>query len=114
MIGFKQKARATIFRANIVVRPASGGDGDSEAANSGEPGPRRIVPSKNRGGAIDIVSDEGILDAPNDGWRARKAFSYEQQGAAPMAGLLRACDLKNAARFNGVGDPGGIDQSFVT
>jgi len=57
-------------------------------------------------GTIDIVSDEEILDAQR--WLASaEGIFVEPASAAPIAGLLRACDLKNAARFNSSAIPEG-------
>jgi threonine synthase len=52
------------------------------------------------------VSDEDILDAQR--WLAgAEGIFVEPASAAPIAGLLRACDLKNPARFSASAIPDG-------
>ena len=97
MIGFQAEGAAPIFRDEIVVRPET----VATAIRIGNPASwaEANCAIKESGGTIDIVSDEEILDAQR--WLASaEGIFVEPASAAPIAGLLRACDLKNAARFN--------------
>jgi threonine synthase len=96
MIGFQAVGAAPIFRGEVVVRPETvatairiGNPASWSAAN-------RAVEESN--GMIDIVSDEEILAAQR--WLASaEGIFVEPASAAPIAGLLRACDSKNESRF---------------
>ncbi|MET0540014.1 MAG: pyridoxal-phosphate dependent enzyme, partial [Xanthobacteraceae bacterium] len=96
MIGFQAEGAAPIFRGEIVVRPET----VATAIRIGNPASwaEANCAIKESGGTIDIVSDEEILDAQR--WLASaEGIFVEPASAAPIAGLLRACDLKNATRF---------------
>jgi threonine synthase len=93
MIGFQAEGAAPIFRGEIVVRPET----VATAIRIGNPASwaEANCAIKESGGMIDIVSDEEILDAQR--WLASaEGIFVEPASAAPIAGLLRACDLKNA------------------
>ena len=104
MIGFQAAGAAPIFRNEIIASPET----VATAIRIGNPASwseanRAIGES---GGTIDIVSDEEILDAQR--WLASaEGIFVEPASAAPIAGLLRACDLKNKARFNASSIPEG-------
>jgi threonine synthase len=104
MIGFQAEGAAPIFRGEIVLRPET----VATAIRIGNPaswaGANCAV--KESAGTIDILSDQDILDAQR--WLASaEGIFVEPASAAPIAGLLRACDLKNAARFNASAIPEG-------
>jgi len=97
MIGFQAEGAAPIFRGEIIVRPET----VATAIRIGNPASwtEANCAIKESGGTIDIVCDEEILDAQR--WLASaEGIFVEPASAAPIAGLLRACNLKNAARFN--------------
>jgi threonine synthase len=104
MIGFQAEGAAPIFRGEIVVRPET----VATAIRIGNPASwaEANCAIKESGGTIDIVSDEEILDAQR--WLASaEGIFVEPASAAPIAGLLRACALKNAVRFNASAIPEG-------
>ena len=91
MIGFQAEGAAPIFRGEIVVRPET----VATAIRIGNPASwaEANCAIKESGGTIDIVSDEEILDAQR--WLASaEGIFVEPASAAPIAGLLRACDRK--------------------
>lgn len=104
MIGFQAAGAAPIFRGEIVARPET----IATAIRIGNPASwsqatQALEESK---GAIDIVSDAEILEAQR--WLASaEGIFVEPASAAPIAGLLRACDSKNAARFGASSIPEG-------
>ena len=104
MIGFQAAGAAPIFRGEIIAKPET----VATAIRIGNPASwaqanRAIEES---GGMIDIVSDGEILAAQR--WLASKEGIFvEPASAAPIAGLLRACDSKNASRFSGSSIPEG-------
>ena len=97
MIGFQAAGAAPIFRGEVVVRPET----VASAIRIGNPASwsqanRAIEES---GGLVDMVSDEEILAAQL--WLAREEGIFvEPASAAPIAGLLRACEGDKRARFS--------------
>jgi len=104
MIGFQAEGAAPIFRGKIVARPET----VATAIRIGNPANwagASCAVTESRG-TIDIVSDREILEAQR--WLAKaEGIFVEPASAAPIAGLLRACDLKKAARFNSSAVPEG-------
>jgi threonine synthase len=97
MIGFEAAGAAPIVRGEVVVRPET----VASAIRIGNPASwsqanRAIEES---GGLVDMVSDEEILAAQL--WLAREEGIFvEPASAAPIAGLLRACEGDKGARFS--------------
>ena len=97
MIGFQAAGAAPIVRGEVVVRPET----VATAIRIGNPASwsqanRAVAES---GGLIDAVSDEEILAAQL--WLARaEGIFVEPASAAPIAGLLRACEGNKEARFS--------------
>lgn len=104
MIGFQAAGAAPIFRAQIIAQPET----VASAIRIGNPASwlqanRAIEESR---GMIDIVSDTEILEAQR--WLAStEGIFVEPASAAPIAGLLRACDSKSAPRFTASSIPEG-------
>ncbi len=97
MIGFQAAGAAPIFHNEIVAQPET----LATAIRIGNPASwtqaREALSESN--GTIDIVSDEEILAAQL--WLASaEGIFVEPASAAPIAGLLRACDPQRASRFN--------------
>lgn len=104
MIGFQAAGAAPIFHGEVVPGPET----IATAIRIGNPASWRQANRavEESGGTIDIVSDEEILEA--QGWLASaEGIFVEPASAAPIAGLLRACDLKNTARFKASAIPEG-------
>ncbi len=96
MIGFQAAGAAPIFRGEIVTKPET----IATAIRIGNPAswPQASSALEESGGLIDIVSDEEILDAQR--WLASaEGIFVEPASAAPIAGLLRACDPERPARL---------------
>ncbi|MEO7725450.1 MAG: threonine synthase, partial [Chthoniobacterales bacterium] len=96
MIGFQATGAAPIFRDEVVAQPET----LATAIRIGNPASwsqARAALAESYG-AIDIVSDEEILAAQL--WLARaEGIFVEPASAAPIAGLLRACDPQRTSRF---------------
>jgi len=96
MIGFQAEGAAPIFHGEMVAKPET----VATAIRIGNPASwsqanRAIQES---GGMIDIVSDREILEAQR--WLASaEGIFVEPASAAPIAGLLRACQSRAASRF---------------
>jgi threonine synthase len=104
MIGFQAEGAAPIYHGAAVARPET----IATAIRIGNPASwsqanRAIEESR---GAIDIVSDREILDAQRWLGSAEGIF-VEPASAAPIAGLLRACEPKAASRFTAAAIPDG-------
>lgn len=96
MIGFQAAGAAPIFRNAVVENPET----IATAIRIGNPASWSQANSAidESGGAIDIVSDEEILAAQR--WLATSEGVFvEPASAAPVAGLLKACDAKHESRF---------------
>jgi threonine synthase len=97
MIGFQAEGAAPIFRGEVVLEPET----IATAIRIGNPASwsqasQAIAESA---GMIDIVSDEEILKAQV--WLASsEGIFVEPASAAPIAGLLRACQPGAASRFS--------------
>jgi threonine synthase len=96
MLGFQALGAAPIFRGKVVDAPETiasairiGNPASWEAAN-------RAL--KESSGAIDIVSDEEILEAQR--WLAsNEGIFVEPASAASIAGLLKCCDPARQPRY---------------
>jgi threonine synthase len=87
MIGFQAEGAAPIFRRQVVTQPET----VATAIRIGNPANWSSASQaiEESGGAIDVVSDEEILQA--QGWLARnEGIFVEPASAAPVAGLRRA------------------------
>ena len=96
MIGFQAAGAAPIFRGKIVEKPET----VASAIRIGNPasweGAKRAV--QESGGAVDIVSDEEILEAQQ--WLARnEGIFIEPASAAPIAGLFKSCDSSRGPAY---------------
>ena len=104
MIGFQAAGAAPIYHGEVVARPET----VATAIRIGNPArwsQAKCAIEESRG-MIDIVSDEEILEAQR--WLASaEGIFVEPASAAPIAGLLRACTLKNRAHFNVAAIPEG-------
>jgi threonine synthase len=94
MIGFQAAGAAPIFHNRIVEKPET----VASAIRIGNPASwkqaRAAITESH--GAIDVVSDEEILAAQK--WLARhEGIFVEPASAAPIAGLFKCCDSKEAA-----------------
>src|SRR6266481_247168 len=94
MIGFQAAGAAPIFYNRIVEKPET----VASAIRIGNPASwkqaRAAITESH--GAIDIVSDEEILAA--QAWLAQhEGIFVEPASAAPVAGLFKCCDSKEAA-----------------
>jgi threonine synthase len=94
MLGFQAASAAPIFYNRIVEKPET----VASAIRIGNPASwkqARAAISESRG-AIDVVSDEEILTAQI--WLAQhEGIFVEPASAAPIAGLFKCCDSKEAA-----------------
>src|SRR5436189_1499673 len=94
MIGFQAAGAAPIFYNRIVEKPET----VASAIRIGNPASWKqacaaIAESR---GAIEVLSDEDIVAAQN--WLARhEGIFVEPASAAPIAGLLKSCNSKDAA-----------------
>lgn len=91
MIGFQAAGAAPIFHRRVIEQPET----RASAIRIGNPaswsGATRAIEESN--GAIDIVTDEEILDAQR--WLARsEGIFIEPASAAPIAGLFKWCDAR--------------------
>src|SRR6266496_514186 len=95
MIGFQAAGAAPIFHNRIVEKPET----IASAIRIGNPAswkPACAAIAESHG-AIDIVSDEEILEAQS--WLAkREGIFVEPASAAAVAGLFKCCDSNEAAR----------------
>jgi threonine synthase len=94
MIGFQAIGAAPIFYDRIIEKPET----IASAIRIGNPASWKqaraaIIESR---GAIDVVSDEDILAAQR--WLAQhEGVFVEPASAAPIAGLFKCCDSREAA-----------------
>ena len=89
MIGFQAAGAAPIFHGRVVENPET----IASAIRIGNPASwkaaRQAVTDSR--GAVDVVSDEEILEAQR--WLAsREGIFVEPASAAPIAGLMKCCD----------------------
>ena len=93
MIGFQAAGAAPIFHDRRIDKPET----IASAIRIGNPASwkqARVAIAESRG-AIDVVSDEEILQAQN--WLAqREGIFVEPASAAPIAGLFKCCDSSGA------------------
>jgi threonine synthase len=94
MIGFQAAGAAPIFYNRIVEKPET----VASAIRIGNPASwkqaRAAITESH--GAIDVISDEEILAAQT--WLAqREGIFVEPASAAPIAGIFKCCDSKEAA-----------------
>ncbi len=104
MIGLQAKGAAPIFRNEVIAKPET----MATAIRIGNPASwaqaNQAVEESN--GLIDIVSDQEILEAQL--WLARaEGIFVEPASAAPIAGLLRACQPNATARLTAAAIPDG-------
>jgi threonine synthase len=94
MIGFQAAGAAPIFYNRIIEKPET----VASAIRIGNPASwkqARVAISESRG-AIDVVTDEEILEA--QAWLARhEGIFVEPASAASIAGLFKCCDSREAA-----------------
>ena len=94
MIGFQADGAAPIFHDRKIDKPET----IASAIRIGNPASwkqARVAIAESRG-AIDVVSDEEILQAQN--WLAQhEGIFVEPASAAPIAGLFKCCDSSGAA-----------------
>ncbi|MEQ1353752.1 MAG: threonine synthase [Candidatus Acidiferrum sp.] len=96
MIGFQAAGAAPIFHQQVVENPET----VATAIRIGNPASwsQANCAIDESGGMIEIVTDEEILAAQR--WLARtEGIFVEPASAAPIAGLLKACDAKQESRF---------------
>ncbi len=94
MLGFQAAGAAPIFYNRIVEKPET----VASAVRIGNPASWKQASAaiSESHGAIDVVSDEEILAAQM--WLAQyEGIFVEPASAAPIAGLFRCCDSKEAA-----------------
>ncbi len=97
MIGFQAAGAAPIFHDAVVVRPET----VATAIRIGNPASwsQAKQAMAESGGAIEVVSDEEILEAQR--WLASaEGIFVEPASAAPIAGLLRAAACRETHGFN--------------
>src|SRR6266581_8288644 len=95
MIGFQAAGAAPIFHNRIVEKPET----IASAIRIGNPAgwKQACAAIAESHGAIDIASDEEILEAQS--WLAkREGIFVEPASAAAIAGLFKCCDSNEAAR----------------
>ena len=94
MIGFQAEGAAPIFHSRVVEEPET----IASAIRIGNPASwkqARAAIDESRG-AVDVVSDQEILDAQR--WLAQnEGIFVEPASAASIAGLFKCCDAKEAA-----------------
>jgi threonine synthase len=94
MIGFQAAGAAPIYHQRVIENPET----VASAIRIGNPASwkqARAAIEESRG-AIDVVSDEQILEAQS--WLARnEGIFVEPASAASIAGLLKSCDAADAA-----------------
>src|SRR5437762_13704434 len=97
MIGFQADGAAPIFHDRKIDKPET----IASAIRIGNPASwkqARVAIAESRG-AIDVVSDEEILQAQN--WLAQhEGIFVEPASAAPIAGLFKCCDQSRDGRFS--------------
>jgi threonine synthase len=89
MIGFQAAGAAPIFRGRVVENPET----IASAIRIGNPASWKAAKQAvtDSRGAVDIVSDEEILEAQR--WLAtNEGVFVEPASAAPIAGLMKCCD----------------------
>jgi threonine synthase len=94
MIGFQAAGAAPIFHNRIIEKPET----IASAIRIGNPASWKQARAAiaESGGAIDVVSDEEILEAQS--WLARhEGIFVEPASAAAIAGLFKCCDSREAA-----------------
>jgi threonine synthase len=95
MIGFQSAGAAPIFHNRVIEKPKT----IASAIQIGNPASwkqARAALDESKG-AVDVVSDEAIVDAQS--WLARnEGIFVEPASAASIAGLFKCCDSKDAAR----------------
>ncbi len=104
MIGFQAAGAAPIYHGEVVARPET----VATAIRIGNPASwsQANCAIEESGGTIDIVGDKEILEAQR--WLASaEGIFVEPASAAPIAGLLRACDRNATARFIASAIPDG-------
>lgn len=97
MIGFQAAGAAPIFHGRVIQNPET----IASAIRIGNPASweaaRQAVEESQ--GAVDIVTDEEILDAQD--WLAtNEGIFVEPASAAPVAGLMKCCDPSRAPAYS--------------
>ena len=100
MIGFQAAGAAPIFHRKIIEKPET----IASAIRIGNPasweGARQAITESR--GAIDIVTDEEILEAQR--WlAASEGIFVEPASAAPIAGLFKCCDARRQPAYGFAG-----------
>ena len=104
MIGFQAAGAAPIFLGRVVENPET----VASAIRIGNPASwkaarQAVTDSK---GAVDIVTDEEILEAQR--WLAtHEGIFVEPASAAPIAGLMKCCDAAGKPAYSFAQIPGG-------
>jgi threonine synthase len=96
MIGIQAAGAAPVFRDKVVEKPET----VASAIRIGNPaswdGAKRAV--RESTGAVDIVTDEEILEAQR--WLAsHEGIFVEPASAAPVAGLFKSCDPRRKSTY---------------
>ncbi|HEX4640331.1 MAG TPA: pyridoxal-phosphate dependent enzyme, partial [Chthoniobacterales bacterium] len=89
MIGFQAAGAAPVFLGRVVEKPET----IASAIRIGNPASWKSATQAvtDSGGAVDIVTDEEILEAQR--WLAKhEGIFVEPASAAPIAGLMKCCD----------------------
>jgi threonine synthase len=104
MIGFQAAGAAPIFHDKVVSEPET----VASAIRIGNPASwkRATQALKESQGAVDIVSDDEILEAQR--WLARhEGIFVEPASAAPIAGLFKSCDPLRKPAYSFANIPAG-------
>src|SRR5436309_10260016 len=94
MIGFQATGAAPIFHNRVIEKPET----IASAIRIGNPASWKLACAAiaESRGAIDVVSDQQILEA--QGWLAKhEGIFVEPASAAAIAGLFKCCDSNEAA-----------------
>jgi threonine synthase len=97
MIGFQAAGAAPIFRGRVIDKPET----VASAIRIGNPASWEDATNavKESKGAVDIVSDEEILEAQQ--WLAsHEGIFVEPASAAPIAGLFKSCDQTRESAYS--------------
>ena len=97
MIGFQAAGAAPIFHDKVVDKPET----VASAIRIGNPASwkRATQAVKESQGAVDIVSDQEILEAQR--WLAsHEGIFVEPASAAPIAGFFKSCDPARKAAYS--------------
>ena len=104
MIGFQAAGAAPIFYGEVVVQPETIASAIRIGAPASWKGATNAITASN--GAVDIVTDDEILDAQR--WlAANEGIFVEPASAAPIAGLFKCCDASRNPAYGFSAIPSG-------